>query len=293
MRLLHAGILMSLDWYLRDMPTGRGELREFLSGHLCRCTGYVPIVAAALDAAKGCAMLDLGTSFLQRRARPRRSRSSTALRSPMRNGTGASQRGRRVRSLGLVRAIISSPCCQTASRPRPCTGPASSRRHHHAVTARERRRPRFLLRDADAKASSYEVSSRRCALKERQTRPASRSATARDIAFEAARGPAHSPASPRCVVGDALHLQVPRRGPKGVPRRQRAERAAALAACGAETCYRQGTERTLERDAALYTPWGTLALAMSLIGRRVRVPARFDAAARARLIAARRSQPLP
>jgi 2-furoyl-CoA dehydrogenase 2Fe-2S iron sulfur subunit len=47
-----AGILMSLDIYLRDHaePT-EAELREYLSGHLCRCTGYVPIVAAALDAA--------------------------------------------------------------------------------------------------------------------------------------------------------------------------------------------------------------------------------------------------
>ena len=43
-------------------------------GHLCRCTGYTPIVAAALDAAarrtasagrETCAMLDLGRSFLQ------------------------------------------------------------------------------------------------------------------------------------------------------------------------------------------------------------------------------------
>ena len=47
-----AGILMSLDWYLRVTPDpSEAELREFLSGHLCRCTGYVPIVAAALDAA--------------------------------------------------------------------------------------------------------------------------------------------------------------------------------------------------------------------------------------------------
>lgn len=47
-----AGILMSLDSYLRDHPDpSEHELREFLSGHLCRCTGYVPIVAAALDAA--------------------------------------------------------------------------------------------------------------------------------------------------------------------------------------------------------------------------------------------------
>jgi 2-furoyl-CoA dehydrogenase 2Fe-2S iron sulfur subunit len=47
-----AGILMSLDYYLREHPNpDEAELRDFLSGHLCRCTGYVPIVAAALDAA--------------------------------------------------------------------------------------------------------------------------------------------------------------------------------------------------------------------------------------------------
>ena len=47
-----AGILMSLTAFLRENPgpTER-EVREVLSGHLCRCTGYTPIVAAALDAA--------------------------------------------------------------------------------------------------------------------------------------------------------------------------------------------------------------------------------------------------
>jgi 2-furoyl-CoA dehydrogenase 2Fe-2S iron sulfur subunit len=47
------GILMSLDWYLRTTsgPT-EADLREFLAGHLCRCTGYVPIIKAALDAAQ-------------------------------------------------------------------------------------------------------------------------------------------------------------------------------------------------------------------------------------------------
>ena len=47
------GILMSLDAFLRDHPDpGEPAVREYLSGHLCRCTGYVPIIAAALDAAR-------------------------------------------------------------------------------------------------------------------------------------------------------------------------------------------------------------------------------------------------
>ena len=47
------GILMSLDHYLKHTPAPtEAELRDFLSGHLCRCTGYVPIIAAALDAAE-------------------------------------------------------------------------------------------------------------------------------------------------------------------------------------------------------------------------------------------------
>ena len=46
------GILMSLDNYLHDNPDpSEDDIRIFLTGHLCRCTGYVPIVAAALDAA--------------------------------------------------------------------------------------------------------------------------------------------------------------------------------------------------------------------------------------------------
>jgi 2-furoyl-CoA dehydrogenase 2Fe-2S iron sulfur subunit len=47
-----AGILMSLDHFLRhNKQPSEAEIRELLSGHLCRCTGYTPIVAAALEAA--------------------------------------------------------------------------------------------------------------------------------------------------------------------------------------------------------------------------------------------------
>jgi 2-furoyl-CoA dehydrogenase 2Fe-2S iron sulfur subunit len=48
-----AGILMSLDALLRERPDPTElEIREFLSGHLCRCTGYGSIVKAALEAAR-------------------------------------------------------------------------------------------------------------------------------------------------------------------------------------------------------------------------------------------------
>jgi len=47
-----AGILMSFTDYLARSPTPtEAELREVLSGHICRCTGYVGIVAALMEAA--------------------------------------------------------------------------------------------------------------------------------------------------------------------------------------------------------------------------------------------------
>jgi 2-furoyl-CoA dehydrogenase 2Fe-2S iron sulfur subunit len=47
-----AGILMSCADWLRRVPDPTEEqVREMLSGHLCRCTGYTPIVAAVLDVA--------------------------------------------------------------------------------------------------------------------------------------------------------------------------------------------------------------------------------------------------
>ena len=46
------GFLMTLTAFLRDNPTpSEDEIREALSGNLCRCTGYQNIVQAALDAA--------------------------------------------------------------------------------------------------------------------------------------------------------------------------------------------------------------------------------------------------
>ena len=47
------GILMSLEALLGERPqASEPEIRAFLSGHLCRCTGYGSIVKAALAAAR-------------------------------------------------------------------------------------------------------------------------------------------------------------------------------------------------------------------------------------------------
>jgi aerobic carbon-monoxide dehydrogenase small subunit len=47
------GFLMTLTCFLRDHPhPSESEVREAISGNLCRCTGYKNIVTAALAAAE-------------------------------------------------------------------------------------------------------------------------------------------------------------------------------------------------------------------------------------------------
>ena len=45
------GILMAAIELLEQGPPTREQVVDLLSGHLCRCTGYAPIVDAILDAA--------------------------------------------------------------------------------------------------------------------------------------------------------------------------------------------------------------------------------------------------
>jgi len=46
------GILLSATQFLRKNPQpSEAEVRDMLSGHICRCTGYAGIVAAIMDAA--------------------------------------------------------------------------------------------------------------------------------------------------------------------------------------------------------------------------------------------------
>jgi 2-furoyl-CoA dehydrogenase 2Fe-2S iron sulfur subunit len=43
---------MSATHFLKDTPDpSEDQVKDMLSGHICRCTGYYPIVAAILDAA--------------------------------------------------------------------------------------------------------------------------------------------------------------------------------------------------------------------------------------------------
>jgi carbon-monoxide dehydrogenase small subunit len=45
------GIIVTMHALLTDEPEADADrIREVLSGNLCRCTGYVPIVEAVLDA---------------------------------------------------------------------------------------------------------------------------------------------------------------------------------------------------------------------------------------------------
>lgn len=48
-----AGILMSCSHFLEHVPApSEQQVRDMLSGHLCRCTGYTNIVNAVLEVAK-------------------------------------------------------------------------------------------------------------------------------------------------------------------------------------------------------------------------------------------------
>jgi 2-furoyl-CoA dehydrogenase 2Fe-2S iron sulfur subunit len=59
-----AGILMSLDVFLRGNPEPtEAQIRDLLSGHLCRCTGYTPIIRATIEAAA-----ELAATFPEKRS---------------------------------------------------------------------------------------------------------------------------------------------------------------------------------------------------------------------------------
>ena len=151
----------------------------------------------------------------------------------------------------------------------------------------------FFLADADAKALVYEDCSGAAVagsqLAQRVARIALDSAAAGATSFAALTDRDAAEARPR-VDAEACSVMLYTSGttarPKGVPRRQRTERAAALAHV-AQNLYRRG-ERTLGVMPLYHTMGVRSLLAMSLIGGAFVCLRRFEPTEALRLIAAER-----
>jgi len=149
----------------------------------------------------------------------------------------------------------------------------------------------FYLADAEARAVVYEDASSAAvagaALAQKLRRIALDAAQASDIEFAALTSHPAPDAAPR-VTAEAWSLMLYTSGttaqPKGVPRRQRAERAAALAHV-AQNLYRHG-EHTLGVMPLYHTMGVRSLLAMSLVGGAFICLRRFDVGTALRLIAA-------
>jgi 2-furoate---CoA ligase len=137
----------------------------------------------------------------------------------------------------------------------------------------------FCLDNAEAKAVVYEAAAAAAVggSKEAQKRPRISVGVPADLAFELLVDRNASDAAPR-VDAEAWSVMLYTSGttarPKGVPRRQRAERAAALAHV-AQNLYRAG-ERTLGVMPLYHTMGVRSVLAMSLIGGMFVCLPRFD-----------------
>jgi 2-furoate---CoA ligase len=151
----------------------------------------------------------------------------------------------------------------------------------------------FYLDDAEAKAIVYEDASAAAvtasAVAQKLPRIALDKALQSDIAFAALVGQAAPDATAR-VDAQAWSVMLYTSGttalPKGVPRRQRAERAAAVAHV-AQNLYRNG-ERTLGVMPLYHTMGVRSLLAMSLIGGAFICLRRFEVGEALKLIAAER-----
>lgn len=149
----------------------------------------------------------------------------------------------------------------------------------------------YCLADADAKAVIYEEASARAVLssKEAQSHPRISVGVPDDIPFQALVDDRVADGAPR-VDAEAWSVMLYTSGttakPKGVPRRQRAERAAALAHV-AQNLYRSG-ERTLGVMPLYHTMGVRSLIAMSMIGGCFVCLPRFDAAKALELIESER-----
>jgi 2-furoate---CoA ligase len=151
----------------------------------------------------------------------------------------------------------------------------------------------FFLEDAEAKAIAYEHASAAAVAGSRLAQKLPRipldAARPGEIAFAALAADSAPDVTPRADA-EAWSVMLYTSGttawPKGVPRRQRAERAAALAHV-AQNLYRNG-ERTLGVMPLYHTMGVRSLLAMSLVGGAFICLRRFDAGEALQLIAAER-----
>jgi 2-furoate---CoA ligase len=151
----------------------------------------------------------------------------------------------------------------------------------------------FCLADADAKAIVYEDVAAPAVLASKQAQGRARIAVDAsqpgEFSFLELLAPGAFDAQPRADAGDwsvMLYTSGTTARPKGVPRRQRAERAAALAHV-AQNLYRQH-ERTLGVMPLYHTMGVRSLLAMALIGGAFVCLRRFDVASALELIEAER-----
>ena len=180
-----------------------------------------------------------------------------------------------------------------AGRDHPLGLPVRRHHHHAAQLALDRRRTRFLLDNAEAKALVYEAVSppRRCAVRA-AAQACRRIAVGRrgsgEIDVRRAGGGRRAATQPRAdcrgLVGDALHLRHHRKAEgRAAPPARRTRRGARP--CRAEPLSRCG-ERTLGVMPLYHTMGVRSLLAMSLIGGAFVCLPRFDVARALELIAA-------
>ena len=303
-----AGILMSLDTFLRTRPNPtRDEIVDLVGGHLCRCTGYTPIIEAALEAAAElrqttphtAPMLDLGTSFL---ASVSRDPHATAIVDGDDRLTYAQWyeaisgvvAGLDAMGLGpgdhLVTVLQNRWEAATLHWACQFAGVIMTPLNWRATTDEID----FALADADARVLAYEEVAAESVRASAAAMDLPRivvgfAGLAGETAFGELLDRSAAPATPRADAA-AWSLMLYTSGttarPKGVPRRHRAERAAALAHV-AQNMYARG-ERTLGVMPLYHTMGVRSLLAMSLIGGTFVCLRRFSVSEALRLIATER-----
>ena len=223
----------------RGEPATRAEVERLLSGHLCRCTGYEPIVAAILETAeRRRARREPRPQLLyaaERHRTPRRS-STAASASPTPRCRTAPRAWRPGSATSASGAATASPrCSRTARRRSRCTGRPVARR----VVRPAQPPPRpdeaaYCVEDAGADA--FDAAGAEAADRPRRRRARSPRRGRRRRVRRPAATPGALDLDERRDLADALHVRARPGRPKGVPalaprrpRRRRSSRSSSTA----------------------------------------------------------------